>query len=201
MDNYEYIIASLPILDKDGKGLSGLSEDEVIDGISDLCSERDRALIGALRKSWGDDADAAFYASALSLHSAFLRKYFRFDLTLRNAKAEYLNLRLGRESGQDVISVTGFEADDETLAQVEGLLADDDLLRREKGIDDAYWEMVDGATVAELFSIDAILAFIAKLHIVCRWLRLDAGAGREMFARLIRDIRGTYGEVRYETKK
>lgn len=199
MGNYEYIIASLPILDKDGKGLSGMSEDEIIDEISELCSDRDRALIGILRRCWGEDIDADFYRGALSQHSAFLKTYFRFDLTLRNVKAEFLNNALGRQAGLDVISLEGFEADEETRCLAENIFKDNDLLRREKSIDDAYWEMIDAATVTELFSIDAVLAFIAKLHIVERWLKLDDATGKEMFSRLISDIRGTYGEVKFNS--
>ncbi len=199
MGNYEYIIASLPILDKDGKGLSGMSEDEIIDEISELCSDRDKALIGILRRCWGEDIDADFYQEALSRHSAFLKTYFRFDLTLRNVKAEFLNNALGRQSGLDVISLEGFEADEETRSLAESIFKDNDLLHREKSIDDAYWEMIDAATVTELFSIDAVLAFIAKLHIVERWLRLDDATGKEMFSRLIGDIRGTYGEVKFNS--
>ncbi len=202
MDNYEYIIASLPNLDKDGKGLSGWSEEEILDWVAEQCSARDRQMLAALRRSWEDSADAEFYTSAATLRSRFLRAYLKFDLTLRNAKAEYLNVRLGRPSGQDTVSVSTLEPDDETRAKVQGLLSDDDLLRRERGIDDAYWETIDEASQGELFSIDAILAFLAKLHIVERWLALDAAAGKEMFARLIREIRGTYGEVKYsETKQ
>ena len=44
---------------------------------------------------------------------------------------------------------------------------------------------------------EAVLAYIAKLHIVTRWLKLDEEVGRDVFRRLLKDVRGTYRGVNY----
>ena len=41
----------------------------------------------------------------------------------------------------------------------------------------------------EVFTIDQILGFVAKLQIVARWLRLDPQTGRELFRQLVEEIR------------
>ena len=46
--------------------------------------------------------------------------------------------------------------------------------------------------------MEAILAFVAKLKIVDRWLTLDEEQGKEMFKRLVDEVRGTFKGVNYQ---
>jgi hypothetical protein len=72
-----------------------------------------------------------------------------------------------------------------------------DILSRERGIDDLMWEKIDALTLFNYFDIDVILAFITKLNIVARWFKLDELTGREMFKRLVDEVRGTFKGVEY----
>ena len=42
------------------------------------------------------------------------------------------------------------------------------------------------------FDINVILGFLCKLHIVSRWAMLDEQTGREMFRKLVDEVRGTF---------
>ena len=42
-----------------------------------------------------------------------------------------------------------------------------------------------------------MLAYVAKLHIVNRWLALDQEKGRELFRQLVSEVRGTFKGVKY----
>ena len=53
------------------------------------------------------------------------------------------------------------------------------------------WEKADSLTELDLFDIDIILAFIAKIEIADRWSKLDEDTGRELFRRLVNEIRNT----------
>ena len=44
----------------------------------------------------------------------------------------------------------------------------------------------------DVFDIEAILGFIAKLKIIDRWDKLDPETGRELFRKLVEEIRSTY---------
>ena len=44
---------------------------------------------------------------------------------------------------------------------------------------------------------DKILGMIVKMMIIRRWLILDEEAGREMFKRLVDEVRGTFKGVEY----
>ena len=153
---------------------------------------------------------ADFYAKALRHRNKFLREYFRFDLNLRNAKVRYLNAQLGRDPEEDLMTGEDPEAEDvdidgfrftggefEEALKVENILSGTDLVAREKGLDDILWDKIDSLATFHYFDIEAILAYIAKLRIVTRWLNLDEEAGRDVFRRLMKDVRGTYKGVRF----
>ena len=206
MNNYEYIIASLPDITTGWKFGEKTPED-YIEEIVSLCSEKDRETIAFLMDGCNDEKlDAAFYSAALAHNDAFIREFFRFDLNVRNAKVKYLNKELGRPADKDVLTF-GEDTDPKILeaaasefeeaADMETVLAQTDILTRERGIDDLMWEKINTLTTFNYFDIDAILGFITKMNIVARWFRLDEQTGREMFQKLVNEVRGTFKGVEY----
>ena len=206
MKNYEYIVASLPDITTGWKfGEKG--PEDYIEEIVSLCSDKDRELIDFLMSGYMEEnLNADFYARALTHSDRFIREYFRFDLNMRNAKVRYLNKALGRDADKDVLAfaeeaapavLDAVEAEFEEAADIETILNSGDILSRERGLDDLMWEKIDNLTTFNYFDIDAILGFIAKLNIVSRWYRLDEQTGREMFKRLVDEVRGTFKGVEY----
>lgn len=188
MNNYEYIIAGLPVLQPDYRGK--LDTDSVLEEIRSQLSEKDSATLDFLLGGWGEDLDEEFYRSASRSSNAFIREFFAYDLQMRNAKVSFLNKELGRPAGQDVVAFGPEDFDD--LPKVDEVLAMKDILGRERGLDDLLWAKIDELTVMHVFDMDAILGFTAKLKIVDRWTRLDPETGREMFRRLVRDLKDNY---------
>ena len=66
-----------------------------------------------------------------------------------------------------------------------------------RALDDLVWENVSKMTVFDYFDIEAVLAFIVKMQVVARWYRLDEQSGREMFRKLVGEVRGTFKGVNY----
>lgn len=205
MNNYYYLIAGLPALSKDWKFSEGLSIESIISEIKERCTEKDNSLIDILLDGFDDKKlDHDFYRKAVNSGNIFIREYFRSDLHVRNAKVRYLNKALGRDSEQDTIKRTEDEPEIKGLEefneapQVEAALNTDDILGREKALDDLMWEKIDSLTTFDYFDLNAILGFIAKLHIINRWLKLDEATGREMFKKLVDEVRGTFKGVQYD---
>ena len=200
MNNYEYLIASLPDITPDWKDSGEMSGDAFVDWLREGCSDSDRKLIDFLSEGFAaENLNKDFYLRALSHRDRFLREYFRFDLNVRNAKVEYLNRELGRAAGTDIFLTdeNGFEEE----ARLGAVLGSGDILSREKGIDDLMWEKIESLTTFDYFDIDAILGFIAKLNIAMRWNRLDPETGREMFSRIVKEVRGSFTGVREAADK
>lgn len=206
MANYEYIVASLPDITTGWKFGEKTPED-YIEEIVSLCSDQDRETIAFLMDGYREEKlDAGFYSAALLHKDRFIREYFLFDLNVRNAKVRYLNRALGRPADKDILAF-GEDTDPEVLeaavsefeeaAALETVLAQTDILSRERGIDDLMWDKISDLTIFNYFDIDAILGFITKLNIVSRWYRLDEQTGREMFKRLVDEVRGTFKGVEY----
>lgn len=197
MNNYEYIIASLPVLSKDWKTSKGLDCDEVISMIRSQCSKKDNALIDILTSGFDDEKlGKEFYDEACSSRNSFIKEYFTYDLKLRNAKVRYLNGQLGRPADQDIFCDPETSADEKDL--MSSVFSTDDILERERGVDNLMWEKLDSMTLFNYFDISVILCFIAKLHIIERWLRLDEATGREMFRKLVMEVKGTFEGVHYD---
>lgn len=200
MANYEYLIAGLPDISPDWKGADAGIADAIMQEIRELSSEKDNRLIDKLLEGYQDDKlNLEFYQEMLSSKDAFLKEYFRFDLNVRNAKVAYLNRELRRPAGTDVFLEAPGEF--EEAQRFESVLNTDDILARERGIDDLMWSKIDELTTFDYFDIDAVLGFIAKLHIVSRWLKLDDATGRQMFARLVDEVRGSYTGIRAAADK
>jgi hypothetical protein len=213
MSNYEYIISSLPFLTTDYKYAEGKGFADVLAEIRRDLSEKDQESLDFLLEGFNPQKlGVDFYVRALQRKEEFLREFFRFDLNLRNAKVRYLNRQLGRETEQDVLSGRGTEEDQdldidgyrfrggdfEEALKVNAVLERRDLLEREKGLDDIIWEKADSLTLFHYFDLSAVLAYVTKLHIVDRWLALDEEKGRELFRKLVDEVRGTFKGVDYK---
>ena len=206
MNNYEYIVASLPDITTGWKFGEKTPED-YIEEIVSLCSNKDRETITFLLDGYCDEKlNAAFYCEALQHKNAFIREFFLFDLNVRNAKVKYLNKALGREADRDVLTfgedaapkvLEATEKEFEEAAALEAVFAQADILSRERGIDDLMWEKISQITTFNYFDINAVLGFITKMNIVARWYRLDEQTGREMFKKLVDEVRGTFKGVEY----
>ena len=189
VNNYEYIIASLPVLVRGtGSGLSATDADGILKEVRSLLEGRDTDLLDLILGSYeGDGPDEAFYRSMASCRNAFARNYFAYDLDVRNAKTAYLNAALGRPDGTDEVHLSDGEFEDR--AAVDAVLADTDLLSRERGLDNLMWDKAEELVQFHVFDLDVILSFVVRLKITDRWLQLDEETGREFFRKLVNEIR------------
>ncbi len=194
MNNYEYIVASLPVIEPGSRLGSSSAANAIIDDIREQLSNKDNALVTMLLDGFDPEKlNAGFYRACLGSGSRFLREYFLFDLFLRNTKVEYLNTSLGRPEGKDVLLLEELEDYEfEQKEEIVEILSGTDIIGREKGLDMAIWEHVEEVTTMDVFDMDAILGFIARLKIIDRWDKLDPETGAELFRRLIKEIRATY---------
>jgi len=210
MNNYVYIIAGLPDFTPDWRqGETGL--DSYLAQIKELLSEKDNEAVGFIERGFDKDRiGLELYKEALGHSNGFIRAFFEFDLNVRNAKVRYLNAALGREPEKDVLNLNGPDTEENGLEpeapefkeaeRLQKILEGNDILARERGIDDLYWDKIDEITLFDYLNFDRILGVVVKMMIIRRWLLLDEQTGREMFKKLVDEIRGTFKGVEYNEK-
>ena len=204
MNNYVYIIAGLPDFTPDWRQ-GEKSLDEYLDQVRELLSEKDNKVLDFIVKGFDkDQIGLELYKEALSHRLGFIREFFQFDLNVRNQKVRYLNQALGRDPEKDVLSLRDPEAEETGLepeepefkesAKLQSILEGHDILSRERGIDDLYWDKIDELTLFDYLNFDKILGVMVKMMIIRRWLILDEEPVRAMFKKLVDE--GTYGKVK-----
>jgi hypothetical protein len=210
MNNYVYIIAGLPDFTPDWKQ-GEKSIDDYLDQVKELLSAKDNSVLDFIMKGFDkEQLGLEFYKEAFAHRLGFIREFFRFDFDVRNQKVRYLNHALGRDAEKDVLKMTDPEAEENGIEQEEpefkeseklqAILEKNDILSRERGIDDLYWDKIDELTLFDYLNFDRIMGVIVKMMIIRRWLVLDEQTGREMFKKLVDEVRGTFKGVEYNEK-
>lgn len=65
-----------------------------------------------------------------------------------------------------------------------------DPVLKEKKIDALKWVWLDEQTFFDVFSIEAVFAYLCKLNMLNRWEKLDPQHGKETFQQIIENLRG-----------
>ena len=196
--------------------LGNISEEE-LDAKNAACPEWMARTVRACDDPEGEDAEtvdtsagfartllAAYYGECARSDSRFLREWSEFDRNLRNVTAA-LKARAMQIPAEEVLVGGGDVADQLTrssaadfglkgeLTYIDALIAaseEQNLLEKEHKIDKIRWEQADELSWSNYFDIDALLAYLVKINIVARWMRLDEKRGREMLGRLTAGLDG-----------
>ena len=192
MNNYEYTVASLPVVNQDNP--SGLDVDAIIEEIREQLSSSDRSLLDLFLKGYDQDSlGRDFYLQTRSSGNRFIRDFFNLDLAVRNARVAYINSSLGRPESQDIVILDEEgQAEEEICSGLDEILRDSDILRKERAMDNYIFARIDEMSCFDLFNLNFILATVAKLKIVQRWIKLDPVEGEKMFREMVGRIRSTY---------
>ena len=84
------------------------------------------------------------------------------------------------------------EPSEEFKAQLNSTLAMTNIIERELSLDRLKWEEINNYLTFEYFTINNILAILAKAKIIDRWSNLDRAAGMELFRKFVDEVRGTF---------
>lgn len=194
MDNYVYIVASLPDIAVGQEG-SAFDYAAVKEQIVEQLSEKDQKLVELLEEGFDENTlGAEFYKKTAESKNRFIREYFDFDGRLRNMKVAYLAKRLDKKGDAYLVDMP--EADFEEESQIKDILANDDFVLREQKMDELKWEKASDIARMDYFNMNAILAFLVKAKTVQRWAELDKAKGEEMFRKLVKEVRGTFEGIK-----
>ena len=186
MDNYVYIVASLPEIAVSYEG-APFDYAAVKEQIVELLSEKDQELVALLEEGFDENTlGAEFYAKAAESKNRFIREYFDFDGRLRNMKVAYLAKRLDKQGEQYLVEMP--EADFDEESQIKEILDNADFVQREQKMDELKWEKASDIARMDYFNMNAILAFLVKAKTVQRWAELDKAKGEETLFVILQQV-------------
>lgn len=195
MDNYHYIIAGLPelVLNADNGNLNYTA---LRDHIANSSAPKDVRLIEWLEFGLNEEnLTHHFYRATFKSKSNFLKKFYALDLTIRNMKVDYISKKLGKESTSNKVELNNcidIELSEEQIEKLTQIFANKNILEKEQMLDKFKWDYISDMIPYGSFNMDVILAFLAKGQLINRWNKLDRNTGKELFKKLVEEVRGTY---------
>ena len=156
--------------------------------------------------SWENQLTWEYYLYAAGIKNDFLSQWFDFEWKLNNVMTALMARKHerpveGELVGEDMLTKTirKSHARDFGIAnefpEVETLISifeKTDLIEREKEIDLLKWKHIDQLNTFNYFTIEVILGHVLKTEMVDRWLQLDEETGREMFKKLLDDLKNSF---------
>ena len=192
-NNYHYIIAGLPELFLNAEN-KGFQYEQFRAPIVEQLSQRDLKFVELLEEGLNaDNLSEEFYAKVFSSkrgENRFLRFLFAMDLAIRERIVEFVS---PQNAEQYLVKHSQVEEPSEEFkAQLNSTLAMTNIIERELSLDRLKWEEINYYLTFEYFTINNILAILAKAKIIDRWSNLDRAAGMELFRKFVYEVRGTF---------
>ena len=146
-----------------------------------------------------DRLAALYYEYAMKCKNKFVSSWFAFNLTMNNIlvaltarkfKMDIAPLIVGdtevcealRTSGARDFGLTG-EVD--FLDQLVKISETEELVEREKKIDQLRWNWMEEATFFNYFTVERLFVFLLQLEMIERWISLDKEKGNQLFRSII----------------
>ena len=150
-----------------------------------------------------DRLAALYYAYAMKYRNKFVSSWFAFNLTMNNVlvaltarkfKMDIAPLIVGdtevcealRTSGARDFGLTG-EVD--FLDQLVKISETEELVEREKKIDQLRWNWMEEATFFNYFTVERLFVFLLQLEMIERWISLDKEKGNQLFRSIIATLK------------
>ena len=150
-----------------------------------------------------DRLAALYYAYAMKCRNKFVSSWFAFNLTMNNVlvaltarkfKMDIAPLIVGdtevcealRTSGARDFGLTG-EVD--FLDQLVKISETEELVEREKKIDQLRWNWMEEATFFNYFTVERLFVFLLQLETIERWISLDKEKGNQLFRSIIATLK------------
>ena len=150
-----------------------------------------------------DRLAALYYEYAMKCKNKFVSSWFAFNLTMNNIlvaltarkfKMDIAPLIVGdtevcealRTSGARDFGLTG-EVD--FLDQLVKISETEELVEREKKIDQLRWNWMEEATFFNYFTVERLFDFLLQLEMIERWISLDKEKGNQLFRSIIATLK------------
>jgi hypothetical protein len=150
-----------------------------------------------------DRLAARYYAEGMKCGNAFVASWFEFNLNLNNILAALTARKYKLEVAPLIVGDTevcqalrtsgardfGLGSEVDYVEQLIKISETEELLEREKRIDQLRWKWMDEATFFNYFSVERLFVFLMQLEMIERWVGLDKDKGNQMFRSMITGLK------------
>lgn len=150
-----------------------------------------------------DKLAALYYQYGMNCGNKFIASWFEFNfninniliaLTGRKYKVDHVPYLVGNTEVTEALRTSGardFGLTNEIdyFEQLVKISETEELLEREKKLDQLRWEWLENAVFFEYFGIEKVYTFLIQLEMIERWISLDKEKGRELFRQIIEALK------------
>lgn len=150
-----------------------------------------------------DRLAALYYAYAMKCKNQFVASWFGFNLTINNIlvaltarkfKMDIAPLIVGDTEVCQALRVSnardfGLGTEVDYLEQLVKISETEELVEREKKLDQLRWNWMEEATFFDYFTVERLFVFLLQLEMIERWISLDKEKGNQLFRSIIATLK------------
>lgn len=146
-----------------------------------------------------DHLAALYYAYCMKCNNEFVASWFAFNLIIKNVLVAFTARKFKMDIAPLIVGNTevcealrtssardfGLSSEVEYLEQLVKISETEELVEREKKIDQLRWNWMEEATFFDYFTVERLFVFLLQLEMIERWISLDKEKGSQMFRSII----------------
>lgn len=146
-----------------------------------------------------DRLAALYYAYAMKCKNKFVAAWFGFNLTINNVLVAFTARKFKMDVASLIVGDTevcealrtssardfGLSGEVECLEQLVKISETEELVDREKKIDQLRWNWMEEVTCFDYFTVERLFVFLLQLEMIERWISLDKERGSQLFRSII----------------
>ena len=144
-----------------------------------------------------------YYEYAMRCDNRFVAQWYEFNLTVNNIlvaltarkyKLEIASMIVGDTEVCQALRTSnardfGLSGEVDYMDQLMKISETEELLEREKKIDQMRWTWMENATFFNYFSVERLFVFLVQLEMIERWILLDKEKGNQQFRSIIASLK------------
>lgn len=146
---------------------------------------------------------SAYYAYAMKSKNPFIASWFEFNLNINNILATFAARKYKMNVAEVIVGDTevcemlrtsnardfGLSETLDYFEPLQRLVETDDLVEREKKVDQLKWKWLEDASFFHYFTVERLFVFLLQLEMIERWVLLDKEKGSELFRQMIQNLK------------
>ena len=162
-----------------------------------------------------DQLSASYFQEAMKCGNDFLASWFEMNLNMGNLLLTVNCRKYGLEKQNFIVGDNNvavhlrqmrgreflFDDSIEYMKELLHIAEEKEPMTREKRLDSLRWKWLDEQTFFTTFDIENVIAYLLRLEMIERWVKLDKLRGEKAFRQLVADMKQESADTLEEFKE